>query len=80
MIISNHLFIFITELTFVIQGKSYICVAFANPPYAFIRPPIFDDIFADELALIANINKDGKVTTDEAHKFFKKISRTAYFR
>lgn len=63
---------FITELTFEIQGKSYICVAFANPPYAFIRPPIFDDIFADELALIADINKDGKVTTDEAHKFFKK--------
>lgn len=63
---------FITELTFEIQDKQYTCVAFANPPYAFVRPPIFDDIFADELALIAEINEDGIVTASEAYKFFNK--------
>ena len=63
---------FITELNFELLGKEHLCVGFSNPPFAFVRPHIFDDIFADELALIDKITKDGKITQKEAYGFFSK--------
>jgi hypothetical protein len=37
---------------FSLLGKGYVCEAFGNPPYPYIRPPFFDDLFADELTYL----------------------------
>ena len=45
-------------------------VGFSNPPYAFVRPFFFDDLFADEISMLEKIDADGKITRREAFKFF----------
>ena len=72
---SSHLFSYvgssaITRLNFILLGKEYEAVGFSNPPYAFIRPPFFDDLFADEIMMLEKIDADGKITRQEAFKFF----------
>lgn len=71
----SHLFSYvgssaITRLNFILLGKEYEAVGFSNPPYAFIRPPFFDDLFADEIMMLEKIDADGKITRREAFKFF----------
>ena len=71
----SHLFSYvgssaITKLNFILLGKEYEAVGFSNPPYAFIRPPFFDDLFADEIMMLEKIDADGKITRREAFKFF----------
>ena len=39
---------------FSLHGQNYICGAFGTPPYPFIRPTLFDDLFADELDFLLN--------------------------
>lgn len=65
---------FILELFFELLGKNHCCLAFSKNLVIFYRPYIFDDIFADELALIDKINKDGKISPNEAHGFFKRLN------
>ena len=72
---NSHLFSYvgssaITRLNFILLGKEYEAVGFSNPPYAFIRPPFFDDLFADEIMMLEKIDADGKITRREAFKFF----------
>ena len=72
---NSHLFSYvgssaITRLNFILLGKEYEAVGFSNPPYAFIRPPFFDDLFADEISMLEKIDADGKITRREAFKFF----------
>ena len=71
----SHLFSYvgpgaITRLNFILLGKEYEAVGFSNPPYAFIRPPFFDDLFTDEIMMLEKIDADGKITRREAFKFF----------
>ena len=37
---------------FGLKGKTYICHEFSNLPYPYVRPTVFDDLFADELAFL----------------------------
>lgn len=62
----------ITELKFSIFDKNYICVAFLQtPPLAFVKPPFFDDLFADEIASLKNISNEKKITKRKAIEFFE---------
>lgn len=56
----------ITELNFSVFDKNYT----ANPPFAFIRPFIFDDLFSDELKKLQDMDADKKITHKEAFDFF----------
>ena len=75
----SHLFSYvgssaITRLNFILLGKEYEAVGFSNPPYAFIRPPFFDDLFADEISMLEKIDADGKITRREACIILKRES------
>lgn len=62
----------ITKLNFTLLNKDYTVAAMSNPPFAFIKPAIFDDIFADEIRYLKKINKDKKISRAEAYSFFSK--------
>ena len=63
----------ITQLRFEISGKSYVAAGLGTPPFAFIRPAIFDDLFADELAMLEDICPRGKMSRAEAFGFFDRF-------
>ena len=79
--ISSHLFAYsgrsiALRLDFVLnrallKGKTYTCYAFANPPYPYVRPPFFDDLFALELDWLADaVPRSGIVRRSKAVAFF----------
>ncbi|OZN25794.1 hypothetical protein CFY87_00850 [Actinobacillus seminis] len=50
------------EQHFQLQGRNYTCYAFSNPPYPFIKPAIFDDLFADEVTFLEQTLPDTNKT------------------
>lgn len=40
------------QLVFSLKDKEYVCCAFSSPPIPYVRPAVFDDLFADELAFL----------------------------
>ena len=64
----------ITQLRFELLGKRYEAAGFGDPLLAFIRPAIFDDLFADELAMLNDMGSDGKISGTEAFKFFNRYA------
>ncbi|WP_406812093.1 hypothetical protein [Histophilus somni] len=63
------------EQHFQLQGKNYTCYAFSNPPYPFVRPAIFDDIFADELNFLEQaLSNKNKIDKKKAFVFFKRYA------
>ncbi len=60
---------------FSLRDKKYHCCAFSNPPYPYVRPTIFDDLFADELTYLQeNVPKKGKVRKKTAITFFNRYA------
>ncbi|QIW15161.1 hypothetical protein A4G20_01765 [Pasteurellaceae bacterium RH1A] len=66
----------VLEQDFRLKGKHYRCYALSNPPYAFVKPPIFDDLFADELAFLqSSVSAKGKINKRQASTFFVRYSQ-----
>lgn len=64
------------EQPFAIKNKEYICYAFASPPYAYVRPAIFDDLFADEFAFLRqSMDNKGKLNKQKARMFFERYAK-----
>lgn len=63
-----------TEIKFSIKDRIYTCVGFANPPIAFVKPAIFDDVFRDEISLLERIALTGKVGKNEAAELFERCA------
>ena len=62
-------------LPFGLKGKTYICHAFSNPPYPYVRPTVFDDLFADELAFLqTNLSGKRKLGKKDAVAFFSRYA------
>lgn len=60
---------------FSIKAKSYICFGFSYPPYIFIKPYIFDDLFSDEIEFLnKTTNKKDAIGKKQAIEFFDKYS------
>lgn len=60
---------------FQVKNKSYACYAYSNPPVAFIKPYIFDDLFSDEIDFLDSaIGKNKWITKRKAIEFFDKYS------
>ncbi|HHW7567105.1 TPA: hypothetical protein ACU21S_000390 [Mannheimia haemolytica] len=60
---------------FSLKSKTYQCYAFSNPPYPFIKPAIFDDLFADELMFLKDsVPENGKINKKKSFEFFAKYS------
>ena len=63
-------------LPFGLKGKTYICHAFSNPPYPYVRPTVFDDLFADELAFLqTNLSGKRNLGKKDAVAFFSRYAR-----
>ena len=63
-------------LPFGLKGKTYICHAFSNPPYPYVRPTVFDDLFADELAFLqTNLSGKRKLGKKDAVALFSRYAR-----
>ena len=53
----------------------YICHAFSNPPYPYVRPTVFDDLFTDELAFLqTNLSGKRKLGKKDAVAFFSRYA------
>ena len=62
-------------LPFGLKGKTYICHAFSNPPHPYVRPTVFDDLFADELAFLkTNLSGKRKLGKKDAAAFFSRYA------
>lgn len=59
---------------FELQEKAYHCYAISNPPYPIVRPAIFDDLFADELAFLQQTIPNGRVNKRKALIFFDRYA------
>ncbi|MDO4877799.1 MAG: hypothetical protein Q3966_00690 [Neisseria sp.] len=65
----------VIRLPFALHGKRYVCCAFSNPPYPYVRPAVFDDLFADELAYLQqNISGKGVLAKRKAAAFFNRYA------
>ncbi|MDR2214674.1 MAG: hypothetical protein LBE59_02400 [Nevskiaceae bacterium] len=64
------------ELVLVLRGKTYLAAAVGDKALAFIRPPVFDDVFIEELTDLNNIWSGGEKSfnTGRARKFFETYS------
>lgn len=69
---SYHSQTFLCSLEYKVLDKQYFGLAISNPPLPFIKAPIFDDLFADEITELRKIGYDGKITHKEAFGFFTK--------
>lgn len=78
---SSHLFVYsgrsiALRLDFMlnralVKNKTYTCFAFANPPFPYVRPAFFDDLFALELDwLIDDVPLTGNIKRSKAVAFF----------
>ncbi len=55
---------------FSVKLKEYTCYAVSNPPHPFIKPNIFDDLFADELKFLKSNNEKKYISKKKALKSF----------
>lgn len=63
------------RLDFSLHQRQYTCYAFSNPPYPYLRPHIFDDLFADELAYLSQkIPAKGLLNKSRAISFFNRYA------
>ena len=63
------------RLPFGLKGKAYTCYAFSNPPHPYVRPAVFDDLFADELEFLQKqLNGKGKLGKRKAVAFFNRYA------
>lgn len=62
----------LAELDVSLHSKLYMAAAVGDKALAFIRPPIFDDVFIEEIADLKKIwsGKKKSVNNERAHKFF----------
>lgn len=61
----------VTEITTDLRNTVYKTVAISNPPHPFLFPPIFDQLFKEEIAELQKIGTfAGKQQTQMAIKFF----------
>lgn len=66
---------FLLEQDFNLKGKTYQIYAFSNPPYPFVKPMIFDDLFSDELAFLKETTSaKGNINKRKAFEFFVRYS------
>lgn len=66
---------FLCALKYRVLDKQYFGLSISNPPLPFVKEPVFDDLFADEIAALKKIGQDGKITRQEAYGFFHKYLR-----
>lgn len=66
----------VAELDVSLRGKSYLAAAVGDRSLAFVRPPIFDDVFIEEITDLKKIwaGKKKSVSNERARKFFAKYS------
>ena len=63
------------RLPFGLKGKAYTCYAFSNPPYPYVCPAVFDDLFADELAFLQKqLDGTGRLGKRQAAAFFNRYA------
>ena len=63
------------RLPFGLKGKAYTCYAFSNPPYPYVRPAVFDDLFTDKLEFLQKqLNGKGKLGKRKAVAFFNRYA------
>ncbi len=62
----------VAELDLTLRKKQYMAAAVGDKAWAFLRPPIFDDVFIEEITDLNKIWSGKKKTfsTDRAKKFF----------
>lgn len=66
---------FLLSQRFSLKSNIYQCYAVSNPPYPFVKPAIFDDLFSDELAFLKKaIPENGKINKQKAFEFFVRYS------
>ncbi len=55
------------------KQKPFYCAAFSSPPYAYVRPHLFDELFFDEWQFLKNAqDKKGNISKNNAQIFFLK--------
>ncbi|MDA3053392.1 hypothetical protein OFO01_07875 [Campylobacter sp. JMF_01 NE2] len=64
----------VVELRFEIFDKNYVLVGFGDPLSIFIKPKIFDDLFADDAINLVKIQSQGGMSARQAYGFFEKYS------
>lgn len=65
----------VLKQAFSVKTKEYTCYALSNPPHPFIRPAIFDDLFADELEFLSSsLGQKKHISKTKALKFFDTYS------
>lgn len=61
------------DILLMMKQKSFNCVAFSSPPYAYVRPYLFDELFANEWQFLKNAqDNQGNISKKEAQLFFLK--------
>jgi hypothetical protein len=62
----------VAELDVTLRKKQYMAAAVGDKAWAFLRPPIFDDVFIEEITDLHKIwsGKKKSFSTDRAKKFF----------
>lgn len=62
----------VAELDVSLRSKSYMAAAVGDKALAFVRPPIFDDVFIEEITDLKKIwaGKKKSVSNERARKFF----------
>jgi len=65
----------VLQQVFSVKSKEYTCYALSNPPHPFVRPTIFDDLFADELEFLNSaIGQKKHISKKKALEFFDTYS------
>lgn len=55
------------------KQKPFYCAAFSSPPYAYVQPYLFDELFFDEWQFLKNAqDKKGHISKNNAQVFFLK--------
>ncbi len=67
----------VVELDLTLRGRTFMAAAVGDKALAFVRPPIFDDLFIDEIAALSSISANGKASLSHglARRFFDAYSK-----
>ncbi|VEG13424.1 DnaJ-like cysteine-rich domain-containing protein [Moraxella cuniculi] len=61
------------DILLMMKQKQFYCAAFSSPPYAYVRPYLFDELFFDEWQFLKNAqDKKGNIAKNNAQAFFFK--------
>lgn len=65
----------VMQQVFSVKSQEYTCYALSNPPHPFVRPAIFDDLFANELEFLNSaIGQKKHISKKKALEFFDTYS------